>query len=172
MSTQVPINTEALFEPLLTSREAAPFVRLHYTTLELMARKGTVPGMKRGKGWVFRLSRLSKWIDQELESKSEPGNGIRRESRRTHCQHGREEDRYKERRSRPFRPRSAPAACRIVTISQSPDHAECNSEAPRLPSQPSANYRFFNSGSCWPVTETLKARRVFAQLEVSTLGKG
>jgi excisionase family DNA binding protein len=80
MSTQVPIATEALFEPLLTSREAAPFVRLHYKTLELMARKGTVPGMKKGKSWVFRLSRLSKWIDQELESKPAPGNSARRAS--------------------------------------------------------------------------------------------
>jgi hypothetical protein len=81
MSAQVPINTEALFERLLTSREAAPFVRLHYKTLELMARKGTVPGMKRGKSWVFRLSRLGKWIDQELESKLEPGNSVRQASR-------------------------------------------------------------------------------------------
>jgi excisionase family DNA binding protein len=71
MSTlQVPINSESLFEPLLTSREAAPFLRLHYKTLESMARTGAVPATKKGKCWVFRLSKLSKWIDQELESKA------------------------------------------------------------------------------------------------------
>jgi len=68
MSTlQVPTNTEFLFEPLLTSREAAPFLRVHYKTLEAMARAGAIPAMKRGKSWVFRLSRLSEWIDRELE---------------------------------------------------------------------------------------------------------
>ena len=69
MSTpQIPINTESLFEPLLTSREAAPFLRLHYKTLESMARAGEAPATKKGKIWVFRLSKLNKWIDQELES--------------------------------------------------------------------------------------------------------
>jgi len=72
MSTlQVPINTEALFEPLLTSREAAPFLRLHYKTLESMARAGVVPATKKGKCWVFRLSKLNSWIDQELESRAQ-----------------------------------------------------------------------------------------------------
>ena len=28
---QSPINTGTLFEPLLTTREAAPFLRFHYT---------------------------------------------------------------------------------------------------------------------------------------------
>ena len=71
MSTlQLPINTESLFEPLLTSREAAPFLRLHYKTLESMARAGAVPATKKGKSWLFRLSRLSEWIDQELQSKA------------------------------------------------------------------------------------------------------
>jgi len=71
MSTlQIPINTESLFEPLLTSREAAPFLRLHYKTLEAMARAGKVPATKKGKSWLFRLSRLSEWIDRELQSKA------------------------------------------------------------------------------------------------------
>lgn len=43
MSTlQVPLGTKILFEPLLTSREVAPFLRLHYKTLEIMARAGAV----------------------------------------------------------------------------------------------------------------------------------
>ena len=71
MSTlQIPINTESLFEPPLTSREAAPFLRVHFKTPERMARAGAVPAIKKGKSWMFRLSRLSAWIDQELESKA------------------------------------------------------------------------------------------------------
>jgi excisionase family DNA binding protein len=67
---QSPINTGTLFEPLLTIREAAPFLRLHYKTLESMARAGVVPATKHGKSWVFRLSRLSDWINREIDSKS------------------------------------------------------------------------------------------------------
>jgi excisionase family DNA binding protein len=67
---QPPINTEMMFEPLLTSREAAPFLRLHYKTLESMARAGVVPATKQGKSWVFRLSRLSDWINQQIDSKA------------------------------------------------------------------------------------------------------
>ena len=71
MSTpQIPVDTGTLFEPLLTSREAAPFLCLHYKTLQSMARAGVVPATKQGKSWVFRLSSLSDWINQELYSKA------------------------------------------------------------------------------------------------------
>lgn len=71
MSTmQSTVNAETLFEPLLTSREAAPFLRLHHKTLESMARAGMVPATKQGSCWVFRLSRLSDWINQEIDSKA------------------------------------------------------------------------------------------------------
>jgi len=36
------------FEPLLDSREAAPYLRIHYKTLEAKARLGLVPAMKEG----------------------------------------------------------------------------------------------------------------------------
>lgn len=82
MSTlQIPVNTGKLFEPLLTSREAAPFLRLHYKTLESTARAGVVPATKHGKSWVFRLSRLSDWIDQEFDSKAAHGTPYSRECR-------------------------------------------------------------------------------------------
>lgn len=70
MSTlQIPVEVNKLFEPLLTSREAAPFLRLHYKTLERLARTGVVPATKHGKSWLFRLSRLSDWINGKLESR-------------------------------------------------------------------------------------------------------
>ena len=56
------------FEPLLDSREAAPYVRLHYKTLEAKARLGLVPAMKEGKAWLFRLSLLDEYIDRQLKS--------------------------------------------------------------------------------------------------------
>lgn len=69
MSTlQTPLNTEKLFEPLLTSHEVAPLLRIHQKTLERMARAGLVPATKKGMSWVFRLSSLSAWIDRELDS--------------------------------------------------------------------------------------------------------
>lgn len=59
---------EKRFEPLLDSREAAPYVRLHYKTLEAKARLGLVPAMKEGKCWLFRLSLLNDYIDRKLKS--------------------------------------------------------------------------------------------------------
>ena len=56
------------FEPLLDSREAAPYLRIHYKTLEAKARLGLVPAMKEGKCWLFRRSLLDKYIDHKLKS--------------------------------------------------------------------------------------------------------
>ena len=56
------------FEPLLDSREAAPYLRIHYKTLEAKARLGLVPAMKEGKCWLFRLSLLSEDVDRRLKS--------------------------------------------------------------------------------------------------------
>lgn len=85
MSTlQVGSNTDSIFEPLLTSREAALFLRPHCKTLEMMARAGEVPATKKGKSWVFRFSRLSEWIDQELDSRAvlvKKASGDRRDFR-------------------------------------------------------------------------------------------
>ncbi len=63
----VPINFGMVFEPLLTSRQAAPLVRLHHKTLERMARSGLVPATKQGKCWLFRASKLNSWIDKALD---------------------------------------------------------------------------------------------------------
>jgi excisionase family DNA binding protein len=73
MSTlDVPINIGMVFEPLLTSRQAAPLVCLHYKTLERMARSGLVPATKQGKSWLFRASKLNTWINEALDSNASP----------------------------------------------------------------------------------------------------
>lgn len=56
-----------VFEPLLTSRQAAPLVCLHYKTLERMARSGLVPATKQGKCWLFRASKLDTWVNEALD---------------------------------------------------------------------------------------------------------
>ena len=53
------------FEPLLNSREAAPYLRIHYRTLEAKARLRLVPAMKEGKCWLFRLSLLNEDVDRK-----------------------------------------------------------------------------------------------------------
>jgi hypothetical protein len=56
------------FEPLLDSREASRYLRIHYKTLEAKARLGLVPAMKEGKCWLFRLSLLNEEVDRKLKS--------------------------------------------------------------------------------------------------------
>jgi hypothetical protein len=63
-----PNSFDEGFEPLLDSREAAPYLRVHYKILEAKARLGLVPAMKEGKAWLFRLSLLSKHVDHALKS--------------------------------------------------------------------------------------------------------
>ncbi len=60
-----PVNG---FEPLLDSREACRYLRIHYKTLEAKARLGLVPAMKEGKCWLFRLSLLNEDVDRKLKS--------------------------------------------------------------------------------------------------------
>jgi excisionase family DNA binding protein len=56
------------FEPLVDSRTAAAELKMHYKTLERMARKGLVPATKKGGHWQFRFSIISDWINKELKS--------------------------------------------------------------------------------------------------------
>ncbi len=59
---------QIIFEPAVDSRTAAAAIKIHYKTLELLARKGQVPATKLGRSWQYRLSILSEWINGELRS--------------------------------------------------------------------------------------------------------
>ena len=59
-------NEIALFEKTIDSKAAALLIGVHYKTLERLARMGKVPATKIGKGWSFRASQLSGWIDSML----------------------------------------------------------------------------------------------------------
>ncbi len=59
-------NSGKGFEPLLTLREAAILLGIHWKTLEVMARNGEVPGIKLGRRWRFRASILDDWLKDRL----------------------------------------------------------------------------------------------------------
>ena len=56
------------FEPPVNSRIASQFIGVHYKTLERMSRQGEVPAAKIGKEWIYRLSQLSTWLDDQMQS--------------------------------------------------------------------------------------------------------
>ena len=52
------------FEPLLDSDEAADLLKIHPKTLQRMARRGEVVGIRIGKLWRFRASELNEWLQR------------------------------------------------------------------------------------------------------------
>ena len=56
------------FEPLLSLREAADLLGVHWKTLELFARTGKVPAAKIGRRWRFRASLLDRWLATRLSA--------------------------------------------------------------------------------------------------------
>ncbi len=63
--THLIVGTAA-FERLLSLREAADLLGVHWKTLEIFARRGQIPGTKVGKRWRFRASVLDRWLDDRL----------------------------------------------------------------------------------------------------------
>ena len=50
------------FEPLLTPEAAAQLLKIHVKTLQLLGRRGLIPGSRIGRLWRFRSSELDAWI--------------------------------------------------------------------------------------------------------------
>lgn len=48
-------------EPYLEVSEAADYLRLHAETVRRMAREGTIPAVKFGRSWRFKVSALDEW---------------------------------------------------------------------------------------------------------------
>lgn len=55
------------FEPLLNLQEAARLLGMHWKTLEILARRGTVPAAKLGKRWRFRASAINDWLTTRFQ---------------------------------------------------------------------------------------------------------
>jgi excisionase family DNA binding protein len=60
------------FEPLLTSKEVAQFLKINYKVVERMAKRKVVPAFKVGKFWRYRASELDEWINSRLQSARQP----------------------------------------------------------------------------------------------------
>jgi excisionase family DNA binding protein len=58
------MDPEVRFEPLLDSEEAAALLKIHPKTLQRMARRGEVIGIRIGKLWRFRASELNEWLQR------------------------------------------------------------------------------------------------------------
>lgn len=72
MATQTVVAASAIaFEPLLNSREAAALLRVHYKTLERMARGHKVLGYQIAGRWYFRASELDAWLKSQVNSPSQ-----------------------------------------------------------------------------------------------------
>lgn len=64
------VNTRAYptsFEELLDSDEAAALLKIHPKTLQRMARRQEVQGVRIGKLWRFRVSHLNRWLSQQTD---------------------------------------------------------------------------------------------------------
>ena len=62
------VSTARAFERLLTSREAAELLRMHYKTLERWAREGRIPAHFLHRRWFFRASELDTWVVSAVHS--------------------------------------------------------------------------------------------------------
>ncbi len=51
-------------EPYLEVTEAAEYLRLHVETVRRMSREGTIPAVKFGRSWRFKVSALDEWACQ------------------------------------------------------------------------------------------------------------
>lgn len=52
-------------EPLLDSEEAAAVMKIHLKTLQKLARRGIIRGIRIGKLWRFRASVIAEWIERQ-----------------------------------------------------------------------------------------------------------
>ena len=53
---------------VLDSKEAASILKVHWKTLQKLARKGVVPAFRIGDLWRFRLSDLEHWVASAVNS--------------------------------------------------------------------------------------------------------
>jgi excisionase family DNA binding protein len=53
------------FEELLDSEEAAALLKIHPKTLQRLARRHEVQGVRIGKLWRFRVSQLNHWLARQ-----------------------------------------------------------------------------------------------------------
>ena len=56
---------------IMTPKEAAKYLGLHYITIYRLVEKGKLPGFKLGGQWRFKKDVLDAWILQKINKNSE-----------------------------------------------------------------------------------------------------
>ena len=64
--SNLPIQLQSPFEPVLDSEKAAALLKIHPKTLQKLARDGKIPGVRIGKLWAFRASTLNRWLESKM----------------------------------------------------------------------------------------------------------
>jgi len=66
---------------LLTTREAAEYLRCHPSTLRARARQWGVPRFKQGKGWRYPRAELERWVSEQVDDTKPKARRPRRRRR-------------------------------------------------------------------------------------------
>ena len=56
----------------LNAQEAAEFLRVHYNTITIWAKKGKIPGRKVGNQWRFIREHLADWVSGNYTEQRAP----------------------------------------------------------------------------------------------------
>ena len=56
---------------LMTTREAAEFLKVSRSFLYQSTRSGTVPAMKMGRSWRYSKEELERWIVEKIKQREE-----------------------------------------------------------------------------------------------------
>ncbi len=51
--------------PIMTPNEVAQYLRIHYTTLYRLIRRGEIPAFKVGSDYRFRRDAIEKWVAEK-----------------------------------------------------------------------------------------------------------
>lgn len=60
------IGAEDTASPVMTSGEAADYLKMHVKTVCRLAKEGKIPAKKVGSEWRFLKSVLDRWLTKEL----------------------------------------------------------------------------------------------------------
>lgn len=63
----LPAGTERT--QIMTLREVAEYLGLHYLTIYRLIREGKIPAARLGGRWRFKRDVLDRWIENDMESR-------------------------------------------------------------------------------------------------------
>ena len=66
--SNIYVGTEEQVSPVLTSVEAAEYLKMHVKTVCRLAKEGKIPAKKVGSEWRFLKSVLDRWLAMEVNT--------------------------------------------------------------------------------------------------------